>query len=329
MTLIYGITAFAAIALLVFNLGLEKIKEFWLKVLFGCVAIANVGYFLLSMSKTLEFALLANKIVYLGAVFLSLCMLMTIIKLCGFNCKRGVIVLLVAIGAVMFGIICTTGILPWYYKEVSLVIVDGAAKLSKVYGVLHPLYLVYLLFFFSAMVVVIIHSLKKKMIASQKQAVFLAGVVFGNIAVWFVEKFISWEFEFLSITYLLSECALLWLYWMMQTEVGAVTTVADGSVEEQGDREEFVDWEMLEEKIQNALMHIKEGEYLIPREREVLGLILRNKKRKEIAEQLHLSENTIKTYIRTLYNKLGISSREDLKRIAKMDVEAEGDSKEE
>jgi DNA-binding CsgD family transcriptional regulator len=43
-----------------------------------------------------------------------------------------------------------------------------------------------------------------------------------------------------------------------------------------------------------------------------LELVLANKKRKEIADALCLSENTIKTYTRTLYGKLGVGSREEL-----------------
>jgi DNA-binding NarL/FixJ family response regulator len=41
-------------------------------------------------------------------------------------------------------------------------------------------------------------------------------------------------------------------------------------------------------------------------------MIIAGKKRKEIADTLHLSENTIKTYTRTLYGKLNISCREEL-----------------
>jgi DNA-binding NarL/FixJ family response regulator len=40
--------------------------------------------------------------------------------------------------------------------------------------------------------------------------------------------------------------------------------------------------------------------------------VLQNKKRKEIAEELCLSENTVKTYVRTLYGKVGVGSREEL-----------------
>lgn len=68
----------------------------------------------------------------------------------------------------------------------------------------------------------------------------------------------------------------------------------------------------MEEKILKVLSFLKPGEMLAERERKVLELVLQNKKRKEIAEELCLSENTIKTYTGTLYGKVGVSSREEL-----------------
>ena len=68
----------------------------------------------------------------------------------------------------------------------------------------------------------------------------------------------------------------------------------------------------MEIKIRSVLSYVKTGELLAIREREILELILANRKRKEIALELHLSENTVKTYTRTLYSKLGVRSREEL-----------------
>jgi DNA-binding NarL/FixJ family response regulator len=41
-------------------------------------------------------------------------------------------------------------------------------------------------------------------------------------------------------------------------------------------------------------------------------MVIAGKKRREIAETIHLSENTVKTYTRTLYGKLNITCREEL-----------------
>ncbi len=311
LVITYAIMAIIATILLFGYCALVRKKEPWLLLLYVCVTIVNVGYFLLSISKTVEFAIIANNIAYFGSVFLSMSMLLTIIRLCGFEVKKKIVITLAVIGFAMFAIVATSGILPWYYKEVSLTFVDGAAKLKKVYGVLHPTYLVYLLAYFSAMVACIIQSIRKKIIASQKYATLLAAIVFGNIAVWFVEKFIPWNFEFLSISYLFSEIILLGLYWMMQDYVRS--DLIPQPMQEVA-RPAPIDIAVMpmEEKILKILSFLKPGEMLAAREREILELVLQNKKRKEIAEELCLSENTIKTYTRTLYGKVGVSSREEL-----------------
>lgn len=231
---------------------------------------------------------------------------LTIVKLCGFKISRGVVILLTVASALMFGIVATSGFLPWYYKEVTLVFVDGAAKLEKEYGPLHSVYLVYLISYFSAMIVCIIHSIQRKKIASQKHAALIAAIVFGNIAVWFVEKFIPWDFEFLSVSYLFSEIVLLGLYWMMQDYVRNDLVPASAAIPVD------IATMPLEDKILKVLSNLKEGEILAVREREILELMLQDKRRKEIADELHLSENTIKTYTRSLYSKIGVSCREDI-----------------
>ena len=307
----YAIMAIIATVLLIGYCALVRPKEPWLLLLYVCVTIVNVGYFLISISKTVEFAIFANDIAYFGSIFLSMSMLLTIVRLCGFEIKKNLIVTLCSIGILMFLVIATSGILPWYYKEVELTFVDGAAKLKKVYGVLHPMYLVYLVGYFTAMVTCIVQTIRKKMIASQRHASLIAAIVFGNIAVWFVEKFIPWDFEFLSVSYIFSEIVLLGLYWMIQDYV-RVDLVPTQMQEVARPAPIDIATMPMEEKILKILSFLKDGELLAIREREILEMVLENKKRKEIADELCLSENTIKTYTRTLYGKLGVSSREEL-----------------
>ena len=311
MVTTYAVMAVLATVLLIGCFATVRKKEQWLLLLYICVAIVNVGYLMISLSSTVEFAVFANDITYFGSVFLSMSMLLTIIRLCGFEVKKKLVVTLLVLGTLMFSVIATSGILPWYYKEVSLVYVGGAAKLNKVYGILHPTYFVYLLVYFFAMVACIVQSVRKKMIASQKHATLLAVIVFSNIAVWLIEKFIPWDFEFLSVSYLFSEVILLVLYWMMQDYV-RVDLVA-----QQPQKTVYIDTintvtMPVEEKVAKVISFLAPGEILASREREILELVLQNKKRKEIAEELCLSENTIKTYTRTLYGKIGVSSRDEL-----------------
>ncbi len=309
MSIAYAIMAVAAVILLGGYIAIVRKKEPWLLLLYICVTVVNVGYFMLSVSKSVGFAIFANDVAYLGSVFLSMSMLLTIVGMCGFKVGKKLVCVLAAAGAVMFAVVATSGFLPWYYREVTLTFVDGATRLQKVYGPLHSLYLIYLLLYFAAMVACILQSMRKKMIASQKHAVLLAAIVLGNISVWLVEKFVPWQFEFLSISYLFSELILLGVHWMMQDYVRV-----ESLPPEPASRSVPVDLAAMpqEEKILRILSHVTDGEVLALREREILELMLQNRKRKEIADELNLSENTIKTYTRKLYGKLGVSSREEL-----------------
>lgn len=310
MTVAYSITLFLAVGLLAAYMIMVKKKEIWLTMLYICVTIVNLGYLLLSVSRSVNFAIFANDVAYFGSVFLSMCMLLTIIRLCGFEIKKYHVISCVSAGITMFLIVASVGILPWYYKEVSLEMIGNSAKLIKVYGPLHPVYLVYLLSYFVLMIVTIILSVAKKKIGKPKHAGFISGVVCGNLIVWLFEKLVSWEFEFLSVTYIISELLLLLLYWMMQDYI-PIRDVPKQMPESRGVVLQVATMPM-EEKVEKSLANIKEGESLSEREREILELILENKKRKDIAESMHLSENTIKTYTRNLYNKLGVCSRDEL-----------------
>ncbi|HFD39614.1 MAG TPA: response regulator transcription factor [Anaerolineae bacterium] len=55
---------------------------------------------------------------------------------------------------------------------------------------------------------------------------------------------------------------------------------------------------------------------LTPREREVFALASRGLKNAEIAEELYLSEKTIKTHLRNIYNKLNLTSKAELRLFA-------------
>jgi RNA polymerase sigma factor (sigma-70 family) len=57
-------------------------------------------------------------------------------------------------------------------------------------------------------------------------------------------------------------------------------------------------------------------EVLTPREREVFFLASRGLKNSEIAEELYLSEKTIKTHLRNIYNKLNLASKAELRLFA-------------
>lgn len=304
LSIIYGVAAIVALLLAVGYCTMVQKKENWLIWLYFSVFIANLGYFTLSVSTTLEEALLANRLAYLGCVFLPLFLLMTIVKVCNLTCKKGWRVVLIGISLVIFFITASQGYLDWYYKEVSFQRVDGVSKLQKIYGPLHQVYYIYLFVYFALMIGVICHAIRRKKIATYKHAGLLVVVALLNIVIWLVEQLVRWEFEFLSISYIVSELLLLLLYGMIQ-DYELLMEQKSARQQEEPEKEkniypvpELTDWPEL------AL--------LSNREKDVLQKMLEDKKRKDIAEELFITENTVKKHISNIFAKLEVSNRHEL-----------------
>ena len=289
----------------------KKQNEHWLFILYLSVCVVNLGYLLLSLSKTVEFALFANKLAYFGQVFVPLCMFMLISRLSGFNYKKWVKYVLVGVAMLMFALVLTTGDLDWYYKSVELTYADGAAKLIKEYGALHPVNLIYVLAYFVAMLVVICMSLAKNKSKSCKLAGMMFAVVIGNVGGWIVEKLVKWNFEFLSASYLMSVFVFFFVYWMMQDYIH-LNDVPKPVAHEERVSVIFVDSRERAEKIKQIIAGLPEGTMLTARQMDILEGILAGKSRKEMAADLHLSENTVKMHTTSLFKILKVTSREEI-----------------
>jgi DNA-binding CsgD family transcriptional regulator len=275
------------------------------------MAVVNLGYLLTSLSKTVDFALWANKIAYLGQVFVPMCMFMIISKLCGFAYKKWFIGVLITLAVVMFAIVFTTGWLDWYYVSVTIGFENGGAYLIKEYGALHPTNLIYVVAYFVAMLTVIAISLKKSRGSAQKVAGLMLAVVLGNIGMWLVEKIIPWHFEMLAVSYLMSETIFFFLYFVLQDYI-QIKDVPPPVVIEEKAPIIVVDSTSKAEKVQTILAALPEGVSLSARQMDVLEGILDGKSRKTIASDLCLSENTVKMHTSALYRLLNVSSRDEI-----------------
>lgn len=313
MAIAYGLMLLISIVLLIVYCLVIKKKDKWLTVFFISICIVQLGYLLLSISSTVKLALVFNKIVYLGHITLLMSMFLNIVSVCGFKYKKILPISLIIVGGIVFIMICTSGYLPWYYKDVSLEYVDGAAKLVKEYGPLHIVYLIYVLTYFCLMIFTITHSIITKKVAEKKHAGLLIAIVLCNIAMWIIEKFIDLNFEFLSVSYILSQCMLLFLYWMMQDYINIK------SIQTPGDKSTVIviDSMTKKEKINKIISMLPKGTTLSARQIDVLDGIIEGKSRKEIAADLFLSENTVKMHISSLYRVIGVNNRDELKSLFK------------
>jgi len=284
--------------------------------LFTAVFIINIGYTFGSASSTLEEALLANKISYVGAVFLPLFMVIIIMDECKYSRNKVFLTLLMFISGGIFFLTMTPGYAPWYYESVQLIFVNGGARLVKNYGPLHKLYFVYLILYFSIMIAAIVWAIIKKKHTSPKVPIALLALVFGNIVVWFVEQKVNLNFEFLSISYLVTELYLLSLYNMLYLyEVKSPCDSCSAVCHNSGETIKAVNDDFdsgFVPDMQDIIKVWPQVAQLTTREIEVFKELILNKKRKDIAEDLCVSENTVKKHTTNIFAKLEISSRAEI-----------------
>ena len=337
MSIIYASAAVLALLLLIGYCALIPKKDIWYLLLFTSIFVVNIGYFSLSVSRTLEEALLANRISYLGSVFLPTTMLMLIMNVAKLKYKKWVPGLLFVLGVVVFLVAASPGYSNLYYKEVYIDFSHGVTTLQKVYGPLHCIYLYYLLTYFAVMIGITLYTIFNHKMATKLQSVILAGAVFVNLAVWLFEQLVQIEFEILSLSYIICELFLLSLQIIiMETEKAPATdavaepipvspevpaehtaTPLDSHPDLLADSEcapadnsETADTPSLQdclEQYQHGLSNLTPTEHLI------FECYIAGKTTKEIMAELNIKENTLKFHNKNLYGKLGVSSRKQLR----------------
>jgi len=316
ISVIYAVAAILSLLLLIGYCCAEKKKDVWYLLLFTSVLIVNIGYFTLGISRSLDEALLANRLSYLGAVFLPLSMYMIILNVCNIAYRKWTSALLLGIGIVVFLIAASPGYLDIYYKEVTLEHINGLSVLSKVYGPLHKVYMVYLFGYFAVMVTTIVYATLKDKIESLAYAVILAIAVFVNIGVWLIEQLVRIDFEFLSISYIISECFLLGLHLLI-VENNKQKPIKEETIPQEeiaAPKAGLPDTKENTEELEAFALGLSQ---LTPKEQAIYQCYVDGLSTSEILEKLNIKENTLKFHNKNLYGKLGVSSRKQLLAIHK------------
>ena len=328
---IYGTAAVISLALLVGCALVVRKNRFWFIALFSSVFIVNSGYTMLAVSTGLEMALWANRISYLGSVFLPLSMLMIILQETNTQYKKRLTYVLSAVAVVIFLIAASPGILPIYYKEVSFAVVNGVSTLIKVYGPLHPFYLVYLVGYFAAMVAVIIRANRLQTIDSTAHAIIIAIAVFVNISVWFIEQMVAFDFEILAISYIISEMFLLGVHLVMNEnqrlrELVKQAETINSHPPQENDVDNILDKPLESEYFtaEQIEMFVSGVEKLTPAETAIYEALLARATSKEIMATMNIKESTLKYHNRNIYSKLGVANRKQLLEMNKYIRTAQG-----
>ena len=314
LSIVYGLVALLSAMLFISYFLFDKKKNSLFLALFCCVTASNCGYFLLSICNSLTVAKLANGLSYFGGAFSMLVMLLIIYEVCHLRKRRWLTWVLTGISVAVVALAASGDWLGLYYRSVSLKVINGTTHLVKEYGPLHGLYALYLAGYVLLMLLCIGYAAKTKRLSSPKYTIFLLVTVLLNVGVWLVEQAIVEEFEFLSVSYMITEVLLLLIYNMLcdygiiRPEIGILSVQM---LTQLNTRQ--VDPNALPPGMEEMFRSFAEkARSLTAAERRILDYYIDGHDIAEIPELAFISIHTVKKHNRSIYQKLEIASRDEL-----------------
>ena len=314
MTMVYSAVAMLSVLILIGYLLFEKEKERSFIFLISCVAIVNTGYFLLAAANSLRMAMFANGMSYFGAAYSVLAMLLIVSEVCRMKKRKWLRGIFVGISTIAFALAASGDWLGLYYTSVDITSVGGMTMLVKEYGPLHILYTVYLLSYVLIMVWMINYAAKKQRLSSFKYTMLLFVAVLLNIGVWAVEQCFNEDFEFLSVSYVVTEIILLLLYSMLR-DYGIVQPggqVISVQMLTQLNTQRITPGALppgMEDLFQTFTEKVKNLSFA---ERRILNYYIDGHDTADIPDLAFISIHTVKKHNHSIYQKLDVASRDEL-----------------
>ncbi len=217
----YIVCTIVSCILLYVMLSVIKQKNALHIMFFMFICIANFGYTALAASRSLEEALLANKISYVGA-FLPMLIILTNAQFCKIKLPTAFKALLLVLNLILLYLINTIGFSPLYYKTAAIDDYMGITYLTKEYGPGHNFYLGLIIFETLASAVIVVYALLKKKYTAYKTMIYLTIGVVATLVVFFIERLTKMEVELIPFSYIVT--ALIYFIISYNTQVFDVST---------------------------------------------------------------------------------------------------------
>ena len=207
-----------------------KRTNYYFMVLLILLTLANGGYLSIAISKTVEEAILANKICYLGGCFMPAITLCLICKMCNFSLSSWKRIVLYGYSFLVYTMVLTIGFNDWYYKETYLEKYKDITVLGHTYGVGHAFFYVIMYGYLGVSVVLLLYSYNKKHSVSRKNIIALLMMGISTTILFLVGRALNPAIEIMPVIYAIDSWIFLYLYRrgaMYSLEDNVVASIAN------------------------------------------------------------------------------------------------------
>lgn len=207
----YYLTAFilSVLGTFIFVWRWKSDTNIYFALLFILIPICDMGFYLLSVSKNLEEALVANNLTILGGDFLSLFVMLGIVSMYKGDISKVFTVIMFAFSFVMYGFTFTIGHSEIYYKETTFKVVDGVSIIEKTYGPMHALFYVMIVLHAVIGLGVIIFGFKNNKSVSYRSLIFFSSIEVISVIAYLIGKMIGSSLSLMPAESLVFQIILL------------------------------------------------------------------------------------------------------------------------
>ena len=180
-----------------------------ISLIFAFIPLVNLAYALMAHARTLDAALTAAKLTYVGGCFLSLFITQSIFGLCHINLKRWMSAGLMMMCLTSYAFVLSMGNAPYFYKTVGFEIDKGVGRLVKTYGFAHTLTLVVIFSLVIISFTAMVYSLIKKKDVSNKTIVLLMLPATVSFVSYFANRFTPEGIDAMPLSYVFAQAVYL------------------------------------------------------------------------------------------------------------------------
>ena len=194
-----------------------------------CVMLSNIGYFLLSCSRNLQEAVLANSLSYLGGVFLPLLIVYVLIDYSDSKIPMWFSISMLLINIVIFLSTMLTDRLPFFYSSIKFIPGDPSHLIKEPGTIYYIRYIVLAVEVGLAAFFTILTYLGKRS-ASFRIMMIYAGSLLGVLLVYLARYIFSMKYDLIPFFYLI--CTLLLDYVVARSTIYNVNLSVQEKIDE-------------------------------------------------------------------------------------------------
>lgn len=192
-------------------LGNKKVDS--LVMLITILFVVNcLGRYLLASAPNLEMALFGNTVIYVGACYIPLSLVLILARLCNLKVPKALLFGMCAYSTLILGLVLTIGKLDIYYASAELAFGNGYNYLIKTYGPTHSLYFIMNIFYIGIMAFYMVYALGKRKDIPTRTVVTMSGVSFAVFFMYVLERVFKLNISFLTMGYLVGIILLMVYY---------------------------------------------------------------------------------------------------------------------